>query len=255
MLNSIYSTSRLVLTEQITPNEGIVKIEAIWNEFEKYEVGKDNVKNLITDAETESGSVSMRVKYRLKGDKDVVLAMSISGTLAPNSDVRKRNLYFSVSTIPLSSEFSVTPNHSYNKSIAQFNDSITLPGPDLVLEPLLVNVQPSSDTFPLTMVTPTVGASVEFSCPTDGSQDVPGSLTTINVEGKGLELVLEEISNIVLVLSIDNGATETKFENITERSTYTVNLPLGAEIIYGYIYEGPDEPVMKFASFVGNKPT
>ena len=248
MLNNIYSTSRLVLLEQITPEEGIVRIEAIWKEFEKFEVkSQDNVKNIITDVESQSASVSMRVKYRLKGSFDVILAMSISGTLAPNVEVRKRNLYFSVSTIPLSSEFAVSPNHSYNKSIAQFDESTQMAA-DLVLSPGELLLQGPSEG-PLVMVNPALSAPVAFIASVGtGEGDVGGGITQINEDGKVLNLHLNKILNITLLVSI-NAEEPISFTEIIGK-IFTLNLNKGDSIIYSYSYDGSGDFTMDFVSII-----
>ena len=248
MLNNIYSTSRLVLLEQITPEEGIVRIEAIWKEFEKFEVkSQDNVKNIITDVESQSASVSMRVKYRLKGSFDVILAMSISGTLAPNVEVRKRNLYFSVSTIPLSSEFAVSPNHSYNKSIAQFDESTQIT-PDLVLSPGEILLEAPSEG-PLVMVNPSLSATVSFTASVGtGEGDVGGGITQINEDGKVLNLHINRILNITLLVFI-NEEEPISFTDIVGQ-IFTFNLNKGYTIIYNYSSKGSGFFAMDFVSII-----
>jgi hypothetical protein len=229
----------LVLLEQLSPEDGIAKIEAIWKEYEKYEdKSSENVKNIITDEETMSGSVSMRVAYRVSGDKDVVVAMSINGTLEPNVEIRKRNLYFSVSTIPLSREFSVQPNHAYNKSVAQFNSSDNSTDiEDLVLTPGELILQEPSEG-PLVMINPTINAPVAFIADV-GNCESPftsgAGVTQINVEGKVLELQINSIVGITLVILI-NGEPTT----VTDQVDSNIVLPTkkGERITYSYKYEG-----------------
>ncbi len=246
MLNNIYSTSRLVLLEQISPDEGIIRIEAIWKEFEKFEVkSRDNVKTLITDTESQTGSVSMRVKYRLKGCNDVILSMSISGTLVPNDDVRKRNLYFSVSTVPLSSEFDVSPEHAYNKSIAQFDNSHITQTCSLVLTPGDLLLEGPSEG-PLVMISPSSTAPVVFIASL-GTPPGDGGITHINVDGKVLKIQLINISNITLVVFINT--VEILFKDVIA-DVFTKNLNKGDNIIYGYVYDGVDDFKMDFVSII-----
>ena len=125
LLSDIYSISRAVQLDLKPSLVGIAEIERKWRKFEKFEVFP-NLSTKFIDVEGLSGFLLMHVEYRLKSE-DVIVSMSLSSSLTELEDTRKPILYFNVSTVPITPDLP-EPNHAYNKSILQFNET-----PPLVL--------------------------------------------------------------------------------------------------------------------------
>ena len=257
LCNNLYSVSRLVLLEQISPAEGIVRVNALWNQFKQFEAtDPDNTK--VVDTEGETGILAMRVKYRLKLS-DVILVMSISGTLANNTVTRKKNLYFNVSTVPLSSEFDLepNPNHAYNKSIAQFDESITFT-PQLTLTPYFTPSSASSNSFALSMVLPVIDFPIVFLASggdnVSGLENCHGGVVLINDSGKIMEIIVKEIGNVTIEIAIT--PTSGPVKTLQFRNEQTVNtveqLNAGDRISFRYIYDVEQNPlpIVDFAIIV-----
>lgn len=116
LLNKIYNIAYLVEMGHLTPALGEEQVLALWKSFEKFEIRDiQNFKSI--DVNGDNGIITMLVRYRLS-NSEVIVAMSITGTYL-------NNLFFNVSTIPISGDNEPDAKHSFNKAISQYVTNIS----------------------------------------------------------------------------------------------------------------------------------
>jgi hypothetical protein len=116
LLSKIYNIAYLVEIGKLAPASGEAQVTALWKSFEKFEV-KDTQNFKSIDVNGNNGIVTMLVRYRIL-NSEIIVAMSITGTYL-------NNIFFNVSTIPISGDNEPDAKHSFNKAISQYVTNIS----------------------------------------------------------------------------------------------------------------------------------